>query len=117
MSAMRQLGVEPFGDAAEVWFWYCRALRARGSGWTTPRTMEGGRARVCELADVVRPVSHLVRRGELSEAQLRVLRVYGEQEREPVRGHTAAEDHDAALWYPALAALERYWRARGVLDG
>lgn len=116
MSALRQIGVEPFGDAAEVWFWYCAGLAARSAGWTTPRTIRSGPPRVCELADVARPIPYLVRRGELTEAQLRVLRIYGEQGREPVRGHTPAEDLDAELWYGALGLLERYWRADGVLD-
>lgn len=116
-TALRHLGVEPFRDAAEVWIWYCAALASRAAGWTAPRTIRSGPPRVCELADVVRPVPQLVRRGELTEAHLRVLRIYGEQGREPVRGHTPAEDHDADLWYGGLAALERYWRAAGVLDG
>jgi hypothetical protein len=115
-SALRHLGIEPFRDAAEVWFWYCAALAARRDGWTTPRTIRSGSLRPCELVDVARPIPHLVARGQLTEAQLRVLRIYGDQQREPVRGHTAAEDRDAALWYAALARLEIEWRSVGILE-
>lgn len=114
-AALRHLGAEPFADAAEVWFWYWSVRRARAAGWTTPRTVQAGRARPCEVADVLRPIDQLVRRGELRDAHLRVLRVYGEQQREPVFGHTPAEDHDAALWRAALAPLERYWRSAGII--
>ena len=115
-STFWHVGVEPFRDAADVWFWYCAALAARKDGWSKLRTMHLGPPRPCELVDVVRPIPHLVARRELNEAHLRVLRIYGEQQREPVRGHTAAEDHDATLWHAALARLEVEWRSAGILE-
>lgn len=116
LSAMRLQAVAPFRDAAECWFWYCRALRAAADGWSTARWRRDGPARPCELSDVVAPVVHMMRRGELRDAHLAVLHRYGVEDREPIAGHTAAEDRDAALWREALDGLAAYWRGKGMIE-
>src|SRR4051794_31909831 len=75
---------EPFGSAAEAWFWTMAALRARRDG----AQPQGTRLlRPCAPDDVVKCLDGLYRRRRIDLAHARVLRMWGELGRAPNPAH------------------------------
>lgn len=104
--------IQPFHDAAEAWFWYARAQRARRDGQRFDGP--GGLLRPCSADDVVLAAIKLVRRGVLRVWHLRVLASYGFQDRPP-DPRLAEEEADARLWDEALDRLTTALRAKGII--
>ena len=61
---MREI-YEPFDNAEEVWFWFCRSLDARGDGLRS-RNDYPGKCRSIEIGDVSRILKRMRARGEIT---------------------------------------------------
>lgn len=101
--------LSPFTTAEEAWFWTVRALRMReeGAPWR-----QAPQARPCDPDDVIRAVDKAWRKGLLSPAHLRLLRLFGG------RGHAPNADGQAselAVWREALAAVEPLLQAKEIV--
>lgn len=68
---MREI-YEPFDNAEEVWFWFCRSLDARGDGLRS-RSNYPGKCRSIEIGDVSRILKRMRARGEITNRCLRVM--------------------------------------------
>ena len=72
---MREI-YEPFDNAEEVWFWFCRSLDARGDGLRS-RNDYPGKCRSIEIGDVSRILKRMRARGEITNRCLRVMSKWG----------------------------------------
>ena len=72
---MREI-YEPFDNAEEVWFWFCRSLDARGDGLRS-RSDYPGKCRSIEIGDVSRILKRMRARGEITNRCLRVISKWG----------------------------------------
>lgn len=105
--------VVPFFDAAEAWFWFMRASRARIDGARLSGDVSPD-ARPCEPDDIYRIAMGLRRARVIGDAHLRVLAEYGWREAPPdprVREQEAA----VRLWDEALDRLTTPLTARGIV--
>ena len=68
---MREI-YEPFDNAEEVWFWFCRSLDARGDGLRS-RSDYPGKCRSIEIGDVSRILKRMRAHGEITNRCLRVM--------------------------------------------
>jgi hypothetical protein len=104
---------QPFGSAEEAWFWTMASLMARRDGARTNGNVALFR-RPCEPDDVVRCLDRLYRDGRIGNAQVRVLRDWGERGYAPDPSR-AAEQEAARLWRAALERLSWPLRVKGIV--
>ena len=94
---MREI-YEPFDNAEEVWFWFCRSLDARGDGLRS-RSDYPGKCRSIEIGDVSRILKRMRARGEITNRCLRVM-----SKRSEIR-----------LWEYGIGIFDFYLKTKGIL--
>lgn len=104
---------EPFGNAAEAWFWCVAGETARLEG-ARPRAGCAETIRPCETADILRSVDRLYRARTLLPAHLKVLVHFGRRFTPP-DGTSRPQRRSARLWDEALARLEPVLRSKGIV--
>lgn len=101
---------EKFQSAEQLWFWFLYSKSVQ-NGFS--RIRNAATRRVCELLDVETLITKLYLAGRLSDAQLSVMKKYGDRRRAPHQ-YIWSENHDATLWHSAMeiignAAKENGW--------
>ena len=113
MVAVRQrntVEAVPFKNAEEAWFWVMAIQLARQDGAALGWRPDG-QARTSDPEDIVSCCDRLYHDGQITLAQARVLRTWGERQRVPHR----PPERDHRLWQQAMAALEWMLRSRGII--
>ncbi|MEO5374699.1 MAG: hypothetical protein H7840_10520 [Alphaproteobacteria bacterium] len=105
---------EPFRDAEEAWFWFCRCQIARRDGAVLDSNgaMFG---RPCDPDDIHRAVTGLRRQRRLDQAHVRVLGRYG-LAMSPPDGRARDQEIDARYWDEALDRLTTVLRHKGIVS-
>ena len=106
-----QSNAEKFQNAEQMWFWFLYSRSVRNG------FMRGGTSnrRPCELLDVETLVTKLYLSGQLSDAQLRVLKDFGDRRRAPHQ-HIWSENRAASLWRDAMNTLGAAAQKRGWVE-
>ncbi len=102
---------EKFNNAEQLWFWFLYSRSVRNG------FMRGGvsRRRPCELLDVETLITKLYLSGQLSDAQLSVIKEFGDRRRAPHQ-HIWSENRAAALWRDAMHILGVAAQKRGWIE-
>ncbi len=104
---------EKFQNAEQIWFWFLYSKSVRNDiGMHNGRTAT---RRVCELVDVETLITKLYLSGKLTDAQLAIMKEFGDRHRAPHQ-YVWRENHAAALWDAAMSVLEDAAREKGWLD-
>jgi len=105
---------EKFQNAEQLWFWflYSKSVRA---GYIHNRCAANQSRRICELIDVETLVTKLYLAGRISDAQLAVIKQFGDRRRAPHQ-HIWTENKAAALWRDAMATLQAAATERGWIE-
>ena len=101
---------EKFQNAEQLWFWFLYSKSVQ-NGFAQNRRIQT--RRVCELLDVETLVTKLYLSGKLTNAELDVMKKFGDRRRAPHQ-YIWAENRAAALWRSAMdtigaAAIKRGW--------
>lgn len=103
--------INKFQNAEELWLWFLYSKQTR-AGYRGGAQAVG---RCCELLDCEQMVTRLYLSGQLSDAQLSVMKQYGDKRRAPHQ-HIWAENRASALWRDAMATIEKEARKRGWVE-
>lgn len=103
---------EKFQNAEQLWFWFVYSKSVRG-GFIHARGTST--KRVCELIDVETMITKLYLAGRLDDAQLAVMKEFGDRRRAPHQ-HIWAENKAADLWRRAMATIGAECYARGWVE-
>lgn len=104
---------EKFQNAEQIWFWFLYSKSVRND-----IGQNNGRAstrRVCELVDVETLITKLYLSGKLTDAQLAVMKEFGDRRRAPHQ-YVWRENHAAAIWNNAMNTLDAAARAKGWIE-
>jgi hypothetical protein len=103
---------EKFNNAEQLWFWflYSRQLRNGYSNNNISSTR-----RICEILDIETLVTKLYLSGSLNDAQLDVMKEFGDKRRSPHQ-HIWAENHKAAIWHDAMQTLGNAAKSKGWIE-
>ncbi|MBO4480543.1 MAG: hypothetical protein J5742_02870 [Alphaproteobacteria bacterium] len=106
-------GPEKFQNAEQIWFWFLYSKSVRNDiGLHKP----GGTTRkICELVDVETLITKLYLCGKLTDAQLAVMKEFGDRHHAPHQ-YVWRENHAAALWNTAMDIIETAARERGWIE-
>jgi hypothetical protein len=107
-------GARPFSSPDDAWFWTMAALVARRDG-AGIGFREGLVARPCDPEDVLRCLDRAYRAGTISADQVRVMRIWGELQREP-DGSNPEEREAAWAWATAMLTLLPHLRSKGIVE-
>ena len=104
---------DKFQNAEQMWFWflYSKSVRndiGRNNGREATR-------RVCELVDVETLITKLYLSGKLNDAQLSVMKEFGDRCRAPHQ-YIWRENHAAAIWTSAMNVLDAAAREKGWIE-
>ena len=103
---------EKFQNAEQLWFWFIYSKSAQ-NGFVHNYS---GTRRPCELLDVEILITKLYLSGKLSEAQLSVMKKFGDKRRAPHQ-YIYSENKSAALWKSAMDTLGDSARTKGwIID-
>lgn len=99
-----------FQNAEQLWFWFLYSKSIR-NGFS--RTNAHSTRRPCEVLDVETLITKLYLSGQLNDAQLDVMKRFGDKRRAPHQ-HIWQENRAADLWRRAMdtiavAAVQRGW--------
>ncbi len=100
---------EKFQSAEQLWFWFLYSKSIR-NGFSMRKTHTT--RRVCELVDVETLIAKLHLAGRLTDAQLSVMKQFGDRRRAPHQ-YIWAENRAASQWQAAMDTIEAAARARG----
>ena len=103
---------ERFQNAEQLWFWFVYSKAVRG-GFSVAR--HGATKRVCELIDVETLITKLYLAGRLDDAQLAVMKEFGDRRRAPHQ-HIWAENKAADMWRRAMLTIGQEAAARGWIE-
>ena len=103
---------EKFQNAEQLWFWFVYSKSVRGGFIHTQRASS---RRICELIDVETLITKLYLAGRLNDAQLAVMKEFGDRRRAPHQ-HIWAENKAADLWRRAMQTLGAAATARGWIE-
>ena len=103
---------EKFQNAEQLWFWFLYARSVRNGFVRGHMTSQ---RRICELLDVETLVTKLYLSGRLTDAQLSVMKEFGDRRRAPHQ-HIWAENKKAELWRTAMSVLNAAATARGWIE-
>ena len=106
---MREI-YEPFDNAEEVWFWFCRSLDARGDGLRS-RSDYPGKCRSIEIGDVSRILKRMRAHGEITNRCLRVMSKWGT----PPYYDGRAKRSEIRLWEYGIGIFDFYLKTKGIL--
>ena len=109
---MREI-YEPFDNAEEVWFWFCRSLDARGDGLRS-RNDYPGKCRSIEIGDVSRILKRMRARGEITNRCLRVMSKCGMLGTPPCYDGRAKRS-EIRLWEYGIGIFDFYLKTKGIL--
>lgn len=103
-----------FGCAEEAWFWYVRCQKARDDG---ARFVKSGNATVrpCDPDDIYRAVRRLAERRILTRHHIRVLTIYGVDERPP-DPRCQEEERPFQVWQEAMLRLGEDLKAKDIIE-
>ena len=101
---------EKFQNAEQLWFWFIYSKSIQ-NGFTHHTNSNN---RPCELLDVEVLITKLYLSGKLSEAQLNVLKTFGDKRRAPHQ-YIYAENKAAMLWKTAMDTLTQSAKSKGWL--
>lgn len=104
---------EKFQNAEQIWFWFLYSKSVRNN-----IGQNNGRAstrRVCELVDVETLITKLYLAGKLNDAQLAIMKEFGDRRRAPHQ-YIWRENHAAAIWNTAMQTLDAAARAKGWIE-
>lgn len=104
---------EKFQNAEQIWFWFLYSKSVRND-----IGQNNGRAstrRVCELVDVETLITKLYLAGKLTDAQLAVMKEFGDRRRAPHQ-YIWRENHAAAIWNTAMQILDAAARDKGWIE-
>ena len=103
---------EKFQNAEQLWFWflYSRAVR---NGFS--RAAHCATRRPCEILDVETMITKLYLAGRLNDAQLAVMKEFGDRRRAPHQ-YLWAENKAAALWDGAMNIIDNAARKMGWIE-
>ena len=104
---------EKFQNAEQIWFWFLYSKSVRND-----IGQNNGRAstrRVCELVDVETLITKLYLAGKLNDAQLAVMKEFGDRRRAPHQ-YVWRENHAAAIWNTAMQILDAVAREKGWIE-
>jgi hypothetical protein len=102
---------EPFGSAAEAWFWTVTALKMRHG---RARNYATGVPRPCSPDDVLKALDRLYRCRAVDLNDARLLQYYGERRLVPSKS-CPAECGDRVVWDRVMGRLEPALQARGIV--
>jgi len=103
---------ERFQNAEQLWFWFLYSKSAQ-TGFVHNHTCT---KRPCELLDVETLITKLYLSGKLSEAQLNVMKKFGDKRRAPHQ-YIYSENKSAMLWKSAMDILEDAAHKKGwIID-
>lgn len=103
---------EKFQNAEQLWFWFVYSKSVRG-GFIHARTQSS--RRICELIDVETLITKLYLAGQLTDAQLAVMKEFGDRRRAPHQ-HIWAENKAADLWRRAMGTIGAAADKRGWIE-
>lgn len=104
---------EKFQNAEQIWFWFLYSKSVRNDiGQNNGRTST---RRVCELVDVETLITKLYLAGKLNDAQLAVMKEFGDRRRAPHQ-YVWRENHAAAIWNSAMNTLDVAAREKGWIE-
>ena len=109
---MREI-YEPFDNAEEGWFWFCRSLDAGGDG-LRPRSDYPGKCRSIEIGDVSRILKRMRARGEITNRCLRVMSKWGMLGTPPYYDGRAKRS-EIRLWEYGIGIFGFYLENKGIL--
>ncbi len=99
---------EKFQNAEQLWFWflYCKSMQNNFRGH------HSSAKRPCEVLDVEVLITKLYLSGKLSEAQLEVMKKFGDKRHAP-RQYVFSENKSAHLWETAMKTLGEHTLQKG----
>lgn len=103
---------EKFQNAEQLWFWflYSRSIQ------NNLKRSSGNTKRPCEILDVEILITKLYLAGKLSEAQLEVMKKFGDKRHAPNQ-YIYAENKAAALWNSAMDTINKSAKEKGwIID-
>ena len=104
---------EKFQNAEQIWFWFLYSKSVRNDiGQNNERAST---RRVCELVDVETLITKLYLSGKLNDAQLAVMKEFGDRRHAPHQ-YVWRENHAAAIWNDAMKILDAAARAKGWIE-
>ncbi len=103
---------EKFQNAEQLWFWFVYSKAVRG-GFIHARANSS--RRVCEPIDVETLITKLYLAGRLDDAQLAVMKEFGDRRRAPHQ-HIWSENKAADLWRRAMQTLGAAASTRGWVE-
>lgn len=103
---------EKFQNAEQLWFWFVYSKAVRG-GFIHARPQSS--RRICELIDVETLITKLYLAGRLNDAQLAVMKEFGDRRRAPHQ-HIWAENKAADLWRRAMQTIGDAAKSRGWIE-
>ena len=103
---------EKFQNAEQMWFWFIYSKSVRGA---MTRAGRGNSRRICELIDVETLITKLYLAGRINDAQLAVMKEFGDRRRAPHQ-YIWAENKAAALWASAMKTINDAATACGWIE-
>ena len=103
---------DKFQNAEQLWFWFLYSKSVQ-NGFA--RNRGTSMRRVCEVLDVETLITKLYLSGELTDAQLDIMKRFGDRRRAPHQ-YIWAENRAAALWDSAMKTLNNAAAARGWIE-
>ena len=104
--------LEKFQNAEQLWFWFLYSKSVR-SGFV--RHANHATRRPCEILDVETLITKLYLSDQITEAQLKVMKHFGDRRRAPHQ-YIWSENRAADLWRRAMDTLNTAAMARGWID-
>ncbi len=101
---------EKFQNAEQLWFWFIYSKAAQNGFVHHGASIH----RPCELLDVETLITKLYLSGKLSNAQLNVMKKFGDKRRAPHQ-YIYSENKAAAIWQSAMDTLTEYARKKDWL--
>lgn len=108
---MREI-YEPFDNAEEVWFWFCRSLDARGDGCVPKATIRASAA--ASKSATFRGLKRMRARGEITNRCLRVMSKWGMLGTPPYYDGRAKRS-EIRLWEYGIGIFDFYLKTKGIL--
>ncbi len=104
---------EKFQNAEQIWFWFLYSKSIRND--IGQHKTQTSNRRVCELVDVETLITKLYLAGNLTDAQLAVMKEFGDRRRAPHQ-YVWRENHAAAIWNSAMKILDAAARKKGWIE-
>ena len=100
--------INTFQSAEQLWFWFLYSKSIQNGLHRHNSSLH----RPCELIDVETLITKLYLCGKLSDAQLDVMKKFGDKRRAPHQ-YIYSENHASALWQSAMATITEYAKDKG----